>query len=115
FVGYLEEEAVRTYTHLIDELDDPNKLPDFQKLPIPNIAVQYWPELTPESSFKDLILRIRADEAKHREINHTFANLEQWQDRNPFALKIKDSDKPQPNYNLDVTRPQGWERKDLYL
>ena len=30
FVGYLEEEAVRTYTHLIDELDDPNKLPDFQ-------------------------------------------------------------------------------------
>ena len=42
-----------------------------------------------ESSFKDLILRIRADEAKHREINHTFANLEQWQDRNPFALKLK--------------------------
>ncbi|EMG49711.1 AOX1 Alternative oxidase 1 [Candida maltosa Xu316] len=115
FVGYLEEEAVRTYTHLLAELNVPGKLPDFEKMIIPTIAVQYWDELTPESSFKDLILRIRADESKHREINHTFANLEQYVDRNPFALEIKGLDKPQPNNNLDVVRPEGWERKDLYL
>ena len=77
FVGYLEEEAVRTYSHLLDELAVPGKLPAFETMKIPEVAVQYWPELTPKSSFKDLILRIRADEAKHREVNHTFANLEQ--------------------------------------
>lgn len=115
FVGYLEEEAVRTYTHLLDELEDPNKLKDFQNMLIPTIAVNYWPSLTEESSFKDLILRIRADESKHREVNHTLANLKQDGDRNPFALHIEGFDKPQPNYGLDVVKPTGWERKDLYL
>ncbi|KAG5418309.1 AOX [Candida metapsilosis] len=115
FVGYLEEEAVRTYTHLLDELEDPNRLKGFQSMLIPTIAVNYWPTLTQESSFKDLILRIRADESKHREVNHTLANLNQNEDRNPFALHIKDFDKPQPNYGLDVVKPTGWDKKDLYL
>jgi ubiquinol oxidase len=26
---------------------------------------------------KDLLLRVRADEAKHREVNHTLGNLDQ--------------------------------------
>lgn len=109
FVGYLEEEAVRTYSHLLDELAVPGKLPAFETMKIPEVAVQYWPELTPKSSFKDLILRIRADEAKHREVNHTFANLEQKTDRNPFALKIEGLNKPQPNHGINVMRPTGWE------
>ncbi|KAI5954665.1 AOX [Candida jiufengensis] len=111
----IEEEAVRTYSHLLDELEDPNKLKGFQNMLIPTIAVDYWPSLSEESSFKDLILRIRADESKHREINHTLANLEYQRDRNPFPLQIKGWDKPQPNYGLDVVRPTGWERKDLDL
>nr|BAD93711.1 alternative oxidase 1b [Candida maltosa] len=115
FVGYLEEEAVRTYTHLIEEIDTKGKLPGFENMKIPEIAVQYWPELTPESTFRDLILRIRADEAKHREVNHTFANLEQAKDRNPFALQIEGSSDPNPNHGLHVMRPTGWERKELKL
>ncbi|KAK6205423.1 alternative oxidase [Scheffersomyces amazonensis] len=115
FVGYLEEEAVSTYTHLVKELDDPNKLAKFKHLKIPTIAVQYWPELTEESSFKDLILRIRADEAKHREVNHTLANLNQNADRNPFALQIKDIEQPQPENGLKVTQGKGWDRDDLIL
>ncbi|EER32846.1 alternative oxidase 1, mitochondrial precursor [Candida tropicalis MYA-3404] len=115
FVGYLEEEAVRTYTHLLEELKEPGKLPNFQKMKIPTVAAQYWPELTNESSFRDLILRIRADEAKHREVNHTFANLEQKSDRNPFALKIEGLNEPQPNHGLKVMTPTGWERKDMHL
>ena len=115
FVGYLEEEAVRTYSHLLDELAVPGKLPAFETMKIPEVAVQYWPELTPKSSFKDLILRIRADEAKHREVNHTFANLEQKTDRNPFALKIEGLNKPQPNHGINVMRPTGWEKQDLQL
>lgn len=115
FVGYLEEEAVRTYTHLLDELDKPGKLPNFQNMQIPTIAVDYWPSLSEESSFKDLVAIIRADESKHREVNHTLANLDTWKDRNPFALQIKDDPNPQPNYGLDVVRPKGWPRKDLFL
>jgi hypothetical protein len=41
FVGYLEEEAVRTYTHLLHDLDA-GKLPEWKDAPAPDIARQYW-------------------------------------------------------------------------
>ncbi|KAK6463017.1 alternative oxidase [Scheffersomyces coipomensis] len=113
FVGYLEEEAVSTYSHLLHELSQPEKLLKFKNMKIPTIAVQYWPELTEQSSFEDLILRIRADEAKHREVNHTLANLNQKVDRNPFALQLDHIKDPQPENGLKVTRGKGWEREDL--
>ena len=112
FVGYLEEEAVSTYTHFIHDLES-HRLPEFENVKIPKIAVQYWPNLTDDSTILDLILRIRADEAKHREVNHTFANIEK-NDRNPFALQV-DSDKPQPDYGLKLHKGTGWEKKDLIL
>ncbi|CAN3355403.1 alternative oxidase 2, mitochondrial [Diutina catenulata] len=112
-VGYLEEEAVFTYTHLLHQLDK-GDLPGLEKLEVPIVARNYWPNLTKESTFKDLILQIRADESKHREVNHTFANLNQTNDRNPFALKV-DTDKPQPDNGLRNSRGEGWERKDLEL
>lgn len=59
FVGYLEEEAVKTYTHLLEELDSP-KLPKFQNMPAPLIARQYW-ELKDDANFKDMILAIRGN------------------------------------------------------
>lgn len=114
FVGYLEEEAVLTYSHLIEELDEPGRLPLFEKTKLPEIAVQYWPELTEQSSFKDLVLRVRADEAKHREVNHTLANLNQSKDRNPFAMKV-DGVKIQPENGLGVHKAEGWEREELKL
>jgi hypothetical protein len=60
FVGYLEEEAVHTYTRCIREMDagltpkwtDPN----FQ---IPEIAVTYWKMPEGHRTMKDLILYIR--------------------------------------------------------
>ncbi|WPK24920.1 hypothetical protein PUMCH_002219 [Australozyma saopauloensis] len=114
FVGYLEEEAVSTYTHLIDELEKKH-LPEFEKISIPLVAQRYWPELNEKSTFLDLIQRVRADESKHREVNHTLANLEQKLDRNPYALKIKDVDQPQPEYGLKSEKKAGWEREDLIL
>ncbi|CUM62591.1 uncharacterized protein PRCAT00000143001 [Priceomyces carsonii] len=114
FVGYLEEEAVSTYSHLIKELDL-GKNPKFKEVEIPTIAVQYWPELKDNSSFRDLILRIRADEAKHREVNHTLANLKQKGDRNPFALKIKNVNEPQPDNGIENTKGKGWDRDELIL
>ena len=41
FVGYLEEEAVRTYTHAIKDLDS-GKLTNWTNMPAPKIAVDYW-------------------------------------------------------------------------
>lgn len=60
FVGYLEEEAVHTYTRWLSELDqgvltkwsDPN----FQ---IPELAVTYWSMPEGKRTMRDLILYIR--------------------------------------------------------
>ncbi len=74
-VGYLEEEAVKTYTNMIKDLDG-GKLPIWEKYPISNDPKRYW-ELPEEAKMRDLLLAIRADEVNHREFNHHFANLRQ--------------------------------------
>ena len=78
FVGYLEEEAVHTYSHIIREIEDGHLKkwsdPDF---PIPDIAVTYWNMPEGKRTMKDLMYYVRADEAKHREVNHTLGNLDQ--------------------------------------
>jgi len=60
FVGYLEEEAVHTYTKCLLELDN-GSLPlwessDFQ---IPSIAVKYWNMRERRRTRRDLLLYIR--------------------------------------------------------
>ncbi|CCH46595.1 Alternative oxidase, mitochondrial [Wickerhamomyces ciferrii] len=116
FVGYLEEEAVSTYTHLIKDLDA-KRLPRFDNVKLPEIAWVYWTSLDENSTFRDLVLRVRADESKHREVNHTLANLKQRKDRNPFALKIDGvplEDQPD-EYSLKTKHPEGWARDELKL
>lgn len=114
FVGYLEEEAVSTYTHLVDDLAA-HRLPKFDAVSVPKIAQDYWPELNEKSTFLDLVLRVRADESKHREVNHTLANLDQKDDRNPYAMKIEGVEKPQPDNGLKGINKVGWEKEDLIL
>lgn len=70
FVGYLEEEAVLTYTRQIKDIED-GKLPLWEKMQAPDIAINYWKMPEGKQTIKDLLLYIRADEAKHREVNHT--------------------------------------------
>lgn len=114
FVGYLEEEAVLTYTRCLDDM----RLglnPELYHTKVPQLSLDYW-NMSPDSTFYDLILYIRADEAKHREVNHTFANLKlNGVDRNPFALSIDSDPRPQPHNNLKDHRGIGWEREDLIL
>ncbi|GME78679.1 unnamed protein product [Ambrosiozyma monospora] len=89
--------------------------PELAKTEVPQIAKDYW-KMSDDATFYDLIQYVRADEAKHREVNHTFANLKFYgQDRNPFALTVKDTDKPQPANSLKNHKAVGWERKDLIL
>jgi len=81
-VGYLEEEAVKTYTHLLEDLDN-GKLPKWNNLAAPDIAKNYW-QLRDDATWRDVILVIRADEAHHRDVNHNFSRLKPSED-NPYG------------------------------
>ncbi|KAG5184451.1 alternative oxidase [Tribonema minus] len=88
FVGYIEEEAVHTYTSLLKDIDE-GRLPMFENLGVPSIAVDYW-KLPRDALFRDLILAIRCDEANHRLVNHTFADLHaefKSEEVNPFDVQ----------------------------
>ena len=65
-VGYFEEEAVRSYTEYLHELET-GKIKD---QPAPEIAINYW-NLPLHSTLKDVVRVIRDDEAGHRDVNHT--------------------------------------------
>nr|Q40578.2 RecName: Full=Ubiquinol oxidase 2, mitochondrial; AltName: Full=Alternative oxidase 2; Flags: Precursor [Nicotiana tabacum] len=64
-VGYLEEEAIHSYTEFLKELDKGN----IENVPAPAIAIDYW-RLPKDSTLRDVVLVVRADEAHHRDVNH---------------------------------------------
>ena len=68
-VGYLEEEAVVSYTGYLEQVDN-GKVPN---VPAPRIAIDYW-KLAPDARLREVIIAVRADEAKHRDVNHGFAD-----------------------------------------
>jgi len=109
FVGYLEEEAVHTYTRSIHEIDE-GHLPKWSdpEFRIPDIAITYWDMPEGNRTMKDLILYIRADEAVHRGVNHTLGNLNQKEDPNPFVSNFKDREVPRP-----AVKTAGYEREDV--
>lgn len=117
FVGYLEEEAVITYSRCIDDMEA-GMLPEFSQKPAPDIALQYW-HMPEGSTVKDLIYYVRADESKHREVNHTFGNLIQVSDPNPYALKYTDLPETEPRPTKDLKyenkHPVGWTRHDIHI
>ena len=117
FVGYLEEEAVITYTRCIDDLEK-GKLPEFSSRKAPDLAIKYW-KMPENATVKDLIYYVRADESKHREVNHTFGNLIQKSDPNPYALDYSTLPEsvPRPTLDLDKDKghPTGWTREDIKL
>ncbi len=68
-VGYLEEEAVHSYTEYLAGVDN-GTYPD---VPAPQIAIDYW-KLAPGALLREVIVVIRADEAHHRDVNHHLAD-----------------------------------------
>jgi ubiquinol oxidase len=63
--GYLEEEAIISYTTYLEEIDKGN----VENVPAPAIAIDYW-RLPPDAKLRDMVLALRADEAHHRDVNH---------------------------------------------
>lgn len=68
-VGYLEEEAVYSYTEYLAGVDDGT----YANVPAPQVARDYW-KLGPDAGLRDVIVVVRADEAHHRDVNHRFAD-----------------------------------------
>ena len=68
-VGYLEEEAVTSYTQYLAQID----AGVVENVPAPQLAIDYW-QLAADARLRDVVIVIRADEAGHRDKNHDFAN-----------------------------------------
>lgn len=68
-VGYLEEEAIHSYTEYLKDINSGA----IENVPAPAIAIDYW-RLPKDATLKDVITVIRADEAHHRDVNH-FASV----------------------------------------
>ena len=67
-VGYFEEEAVYSSTEYLRESDE-GRLPN---IAAPQIAIDYW-NLSQDATLRDVVIAVREDEAKHRDVNHQFA------------------------------------------
>ena len=89
-VGYFEEEAVISYTEYLHELET-GKIKD---LPAPEIAINYW-NLPLNATLKDVVKVIRDDEAGHRDVNHSFADL--LENKNSKVSEKKEIDLKKPN------------------
>ena len=68
-VGYLEEEAIYSYGEYLAEI----VAGTCENVPAPDIAIEYW-DLPKEARLRDVVLVVREDETKHRDVNHGFAN-----------------------------------------
>jgi len=82
-VGYLEEEAVKTYTHCLAEIDAGRLWPPGCGARVPDVAKYYW-GLPADATMRDLVLAVRADEYDHARVNHTFSLIPE-DAPNPFA------------------------------
>ena len=69
-VGYLEEEAVYSYTEYLAGVDNGT----YANVKAPGIAIDFW-KLAPDARLHDLIIAVRADEIRHRDVNHEFADM----------------------------------------
>ncbi|XP_061364678.1 ubiquinol oxidase 2, mitochondrial-like [Gastrolobium bilobum] len=69
-VGYLEEEAIHSYTEYLKDIDSGA----IENVPAPAIAIDYW-RLPKDAKLKDVITVIRADEAHHRDVNHFASDI----------------------------------------
>jgi ubiquinol oxidase len=67
-IGYFEEEAVTSYTQFLTEIDAGR----IKNVPAPKLAIDYW-NMASDARLRDLVIAVRADEMKHRDVNHGFA------------------------------------------
>lgn len=69
FVGYLEEEAVVSYNHYLEAIDNGQIV----NTPAPKIAINYW-KLNENATLRDVVIATGIDECKHRDVNHQLSD-----------------------------------------
>ncbi len=69
-IGYFEDQAVVSYTQYLEEIDSGR----IENIPAPKTAIDYY-GLSEQSTLRDVILRVRADEQGHADVNHDMANV----------------------------------------
>lgn len=69
FVGYLEEEAVVSYTHYLEAIDKGNII----NTKAPQIAIDYW-KLEQDATLRDVVIATGLDECNHRDVNHKISD-----------------------------------------
>ncbi len=68
-VGYFEDEAIISYTEYLAEIESGR----IENIAAPQMAIDYW-KLPPDARLKDVVIAVRDDEARHRDVNHRFAD-----------------------------------------
>ena len=68
-VGYFEEEAVVSYTRFLHAIDAGR----IENVAAPDVARRYW-KMPADATLRDVVLAVRADEMKHRDVNHAYAD-----------------------------------------
>lgn len=68
-VAYFEEEAVRSYTNYLDLIENGQ----IENVPAPQLAIDYY-GLLEDAKLSDMVKYVRADEAKHSQVNHRIAD-----------------------------------------
>jgi ubiquinol oxidase len=68
-VGYLEEEAIKSYTLFLEHIDRGTHA----NPPAPVLAINYW-HLPLNATLRDVVIATRADEMRHCDTNHRFAD-----------------------------------------
>jgi ubiquinol oxidase len=68
-VGYLEEEAIKSYTMFLESIDHGT----YPNTAAPQLALEYW-NLAPNATLRDVVIATREDEKRHCDTNHRFAD-----------------------------------------
>jgi len=105
FVGYLEEEAVSTYTVLLEQIDNGN-LVHWKDMRAPQEAIDYY-ELPEDATFRDMVSHVRADEACHRDLNHHFADIPSYSSVDSHTVEIQKEQCGKPSQTLLFNIDQG--------
>lgn len=68
-IGYFEEQAIHSYNIYLHLIEDG----EIHNIKAPQIAIDYY-NLPEDALLTDVIIEVRKDEMKHRDVNHTFAD-----------------------------------------
>ncbi|KAF9943951.1 inducible alternative oxidase 2 [Modicella reniformis] len=106
-VGYLEEQAVISYTHMLDEI----KSGVLENGPAPKIAIDYW-NLEENATIRDVCLAIRLDEAVHMHTNHHLSDRLQLkqEDLRVDIQKLQEERGMVPKHNAEEV----WSKPNKY-